>query len=160
MFGGPSPRRRTGRQDPPRELERSTNQRGVGRPSVQAGIAAVRYAIYVSSKGQLFKRLTSVSRRDGRRARRTVSRGGIRSTQAGARDLSGNTLISTMNNGGLGRRIRITFDGGSSCSAEVLSGKRAQARIGEASPLGKWSNSSRSPWSRFMPLQDGNGFAN
>jgi hypothetical protein len=82
------------------------------------------FTVYVSSKGQLFKRLTSTTasgRQTGSKDR--VGASGSGPEGAGAVSFQGNTLIATGNNNGLGRRIRITFDGGSSCSAEVLTGK-------------------------------------
>jgi len=73
----------------------------------------------------------------------------------------GNTLIATANNGGLGRRIRIAFDGGSSCSAEVLTGKAgAGVATVRSNATGKMMEFvSVSAGAASCSVQDGNAFA-
>jgi hypothetical protein len=102
----------------------SRSQRVRGEGEFKAVSVPLSFSVYVSSQGQLFKRLTSTNS-TGQHAgsKDRVGMSGADSQGAGSVAFQGNTLISTTNNGGMGRRIRISFDGGSSCSAEVLTGK-------------------------------------
>jgi hypothetical protein len=121
------------------------------------------YTVYVSSKGQLFKRLTSTNatgRYTGSKDRVGVS--GSSADGSGSVSFQGNTLIHTANNNGLGRRIRITFDGSSSCSAEVLTGKAgtdtAIVRSNATGKMLEFQSVSAGPAS--CSVQEGNAFAN
>jgi hypothetical protein len=73
----------------------------------------------------------------------------------------GNTLIASANNHGLGRRIRVTFDGGSSCSAEVLTGKAgAGVTTVRSNATGKMMElESVSAGPASCSVQEGNAFA-
>lgn len=124
------------------------SQRVQGEGAFKSVSIPLSFTVYVSSKGQLFKRLTSTTasgRASGSKDR--VGDAGSGADGAGAVTFQGNTLISTGNNHGLGRRIRITFDGGSSCSAEVLTGKMLEFESVSAGPAS-------------CSVQDGNAFAN
>ncbi|MDG9696418.1 hypothetical protein QC281_40965, partial [Streptomyces sp. DH17] len=103
---------------------------------------------------------TASARASGSKDR--VGAGGSGADGAGAVTFQGNTLISTGNNHGLGRRIRITFDGGSSCSAEVLTGKSgagaATVRSNATGKMLEFESVSAGPAS--CSVQDGNAFAN
>ncbi len=121
------------------------------------------FTVYVSSKGQLFKRLTSTNatgKFTGSKDR--VGTGGSSDDGSGSVSFQGNTLIQTGNNNGLGRRIRITFDGGSSCSAEVLTGKTGSgAAIVRSNATGKMLEfESVSAGAASCSVQEGNAFAN
>jgi len=127
---------------------------------------AMSYTVYTSSKGQLFKRLTSTRSNSGKGGPRTGSKervgaSGSNAEGGGSTSFQGNTLIHTANNNGLGRRIRITFDGGSSCSAEVLTGKAGSGVVQFRSiATGKMMEmESVSAGSASCSVQDGNGFA-
>jgi hypothetical protein len=98
------------------------SQRVQGEGAFKSTSVPLSITVYVSSKGQLFRRLTSSSGRATGSKDRVGSRG-TDSQGAGSVSFQGNTPVYAANNGGLGRRIRVTFDGGSSCSAEVLTGK-------------------------------------
>ena len=99
------------------------SQRVQGEGVFKSVSVPVSLTVYVSSKGQIFRRVTSTSARGVSGSKDRVGAAGSDSQGSGQISFQGNTLISTTNNGGLGRRIRVTFDGGSSCSAEVLAGK-------------------------------------
>jgi hypothetical protein len=121
------------------------------------------YTVYISSKGQLFKRLTSsnaTGRHTGTKDR--VGMSGSDGDGAGSAAFQGNSLIATANNGGLGRRIRINFDGGSSCSAEVLTGKAGTGVATlRSNATGKMLEfESVSAGAASCSVQDGNAFAN
>jgi len=143
--------------------EETRGQRVAGETAFKTVSLPFVYSVYVSSRGQLFKRLSSTSA--SRRANGIKDRVGMSGTDsegAGAATFQGNTLIATMNNGGLGRRIRITFDGGSSCSAEVVSGKSGSAVASTRSnATGKTIEfESVSAGAASCAIQDGNAFAN
>ncbi len=121
------------------------------------------YTVYVSDKGQLFKRLTSTTasgKQTGSKDR--VGTSGSDSQGSGSTSFQGNTLVTTANNGGLGRRIRITFDGGTSCSAEVLTGKSGSGTATvRSNATGKMLEfESVSAGSASCSVQNGNAFAN
>jgi hypothetical protein len=141
----------------------SRSQRVQGEGEFKAVSIPLSYTVYVSSKGQVFKRLTSTNasgNRTGSKDRVGVS--GSDSQGAGSISFQGNTLISTANNGGLGRRIRISFDGGSSCSAEVMTGKAGSgAATVRSNATGKMMEfQSASAGSASCSLQEGNAFVN
>jgi hypothetical protein len=141
----------------------SRSQRVRGEGEFKAVSIPLSYSVYVSSKGQLFKRLTSTNasgRQTGSKDR--VGMSGSDSQGAGSVSFQGNTLISATNNGGLGRRIRITFDGGSSCSAEVLTGKAGTgAATVRSNATGKMLEfESASAGAASCSVQEGNAFAN
>ena len=143
--------------------DETRSQRAVGESAFKTVSLPFVYSVYVSNKGQLFKRLSSVSasqRASGTKDR--VGMSGSDSEGAGAASFQGNTLIATMNNGGLGRRIRVTFDGGSSCSAEVVSGKSgsgiASTRSNATGKIMEFESVSAGTAS--CSVQDGNTFAN
>jgi hypothetical protein len=140
----------------------SRSQRVQGEGEFKAVSIPLSYTVYVSSKGQVFKRLTSTNasgNRTGSKDRVGVS--GSDSQGAGTISFQGNTLISTANNGGLGRRIRISFDGGSSCSAEVLTGKAGSGvATHRSNATGKMMEfQSVSAGAASCSLQEGNAFA-
>jgi len=121
------------------------------------------YLVYTSAKGQLFKRMSSASASRGANwTKDRVGTSGSDSEGSGTASFQGNTLIATMNNGSLGRRIRITFDGGSSCSAEVVSGKSGSGVTSTRSnATGKTLEfESVSAGTPSCSVQDGNAFAN
>jgi hypothetical protein len=141
--------------------DETRSQRVAGETAFKTVSLPFVYSVYTSSKGQLFKRMSSNSAR----ANWTKDRVGTSGTDgegAGAASFQGNTLIATMNNGGLGRRIRITFDGGSSCSAEVVSGKSSSGVASTRSnATGKTMEfESVSAGTASCSVQDGNAFAN
>lgn len=141
----------------------SRSQRVRGEGEFKSVSVPLSYQVYISAKGQLFKRLTSTNstgRHTGSKDR--VGMSGTDSEGAGNASFQGNTLVSTTNNGGLGRRIRITFDGGSSCSAEVLSGKAGSGTATvRSNATGKMLEfQSVSAGSASCSVQDGNAFAN
>ena len=143
--------------------QESRNQRVQGEGEFKNVSIPLSYTVYVSSKGQLFKRLTSTTasgRQTGSKDR--VGTSGSDSQGAGIVSFQGNTLIATSNNGGLGRRIRITFDGGSSCSAEVLTGKSgAGTATVRSNATGKMLEfNSVSAGAASCSVQEGNAFAN
>ena len=141
----------------------SRSQRVQGEGAFKAVSIPLSYTVYVSSKGQIFKRLTSTAasgRQSGSKDR--VGASGSDSQGAGSISFQGNTLISTANNGGLGRRIRISFDGSSSCSAEVLTGKAgtgtATVRSNATGKIMEFESASAG--SASCSVQEGNAFAN
>jgi hypothetical protein len=139
------------------------SQRVRGEGDFKSVSVPLSYSVYVSSKGQLFKRLTSTSssgRNTGSKDR--VGMSGTDSEGAGSVSFQGNTLVSTTNNGGLGRRIRISFDGGSSCSAEVLSGKTGTgAATVRSNATGKMLEfESVAAGTASCSVAEGNAFAN
>jgi hypothetical protein len=141
----------------------SRSQRVQGEGEFKAVSIPLSYTVYVSSKGQVFKRFTSTTssgRQSGSKDR--VGTSGSDSQGAGSIAFQGNTLISTANNGGLGRRIRISFDGGSSCSAEVLTGKAGSGTATTRSnATGKMMEfQSASAGAASCSVQEGNAFAN
>jgi cytochrome c1 len=120
------------------------------------------FTVYVSTQGQLFKRLTSTTasgRHSGSKDR--VGNYNEGADGAGAISFQGNTLTSTANNHGLGRRIRVTFDGGSSCRAEVLTGKAGSGvTTVRSNATGKMLElESVSAGAASCSVQDGNAFA-
>jgi hypothetical protein len=140
----------------------SRSQRVQGEGEFKQVSIPLSYTVYVSSKGQLFKRLTSTTasgRQSGSKDR--VGASGSDAQGAGSVSFQGNTLIATANNGGLGRRIRISFDGGSSCSAEVLTGKAGSGiATVRSNATGKMMEfTSVSAGSASCSVQDGNAFA-
>jgi hypothetical protein len=139
------------------------NQRVQGDSAFKSVSIPLSFTVYISSKGQLFKRMTSTTasgRATGSKDR--VGDGGSGADGAGVVTFQGNTLISTANNHGLGRRIRVTFDGGSSCSAEVLTGKSgggvATVRSNATGKMLEFESVSAGPAS--CSVQEGNAFAN
>jgi hypothetical protein len=141
----------------------SRSQRVRGEGDFKAQSVPLSYTVYLSSKGQLFKRLTSTTgngRHSGSKDR--VGMSGSDAEGSGSASFQGNTLIATANNGGLGRRIRITFDGSSSCSAEVLTGKGgAGVATVRSNATGKMLEfESVSAGLASCSVQDGNAFAN
>lgn len=141
----------------------SRSQRVQGEGVFKAVSVPLSYSVYVSSKGQLFKRLTSTtsSGRPHTGSKDRVGTSGSDAQGAGNVSFQGNTLISTANNGGLGRKIRITFDGGSSCSAEVLTGKAGSGTATvRSNATGKMLEfESVSAGAASCSVQDGNAFA-
>ena len=138
------------------------SQRVQGEGAFKSVSIPLSFTVYVSTKGQLFKRFTSTTangRSSGSKDR--VGDGGSGADGAGAVTFQGNTMISTANNHGLGRRIRITFDGGSSCSAEVLTGKSgggaALVRSNATGKMIEFESVSAGPAS--CSVQEGNAFA-
>jgi hypothetical protein len=143
--------------------DETRSQRVAGETAFKTVSLRFVYSVYTSSKGQLFKRMSSTSA--SRRASGTKDRVGMSGSDSegsGAVSFQGNTLIATMNNGGLGRRIRITFDGGSSCSAEVVSGKSGSGVAATRSnATGKTMEfESVSAGTASCSVQEGNAFAN
>jgi hypothetical protein len=139
------------------------SQRVQGEGAFKSVAIPLSFTVYISSKGQLFKRMTSTTangRTTGSKDR--VGDSGSSAEGAGAVTFQGNTLISTANNHGLGRRIRITFDGGSSCTAEVLTGKSgAGVATVRSNATGKMLEfESVSAGAASCSAQDGNAFAN
>ncbi|WP_298876618.1 hypothetical protein [uncultured Bradyrhizobium sp.] len=139
------------------------SQRVQGEGAFKSVSVPLSYTVYISTKGQLFKRLTSTTsngRVSGSKDR--VGYSGSTAEDAGAVTFQGNTLISTANNHGLGRRIRITFDGGSSCSAEVLTGKSgggvATTRSNATGKMLEFESVTAGPAS--CSAQEGDAFAN
>jgi hypothetical protein len=139
------------------------SQRVQGEGAFKSVSIPLSFTVYVSTKGQLFKRLTSTTangRTSGSKDR--VGDSGSGADGAGAVTFQGNTLISTANNHGLGRRIRVTFDGGASCSAEVLTGKSgggaATVRSNATGKMLEFESVSAGPAS--CSVQEGNAFAN
>jgi hypothetical protein len=139
------------------------SQRVQGEGAFKSVSIPLSFTVYISTQGQLFKRLTSTTangRASGSKDR--VGDGGSSADGAGAVTFQGNTLISTANNHGLGRRIRITFDGGSSCSAEVLTGKTgggvATVRSTATGKMIEFESVSAGP--AACSVQMGNAFAN
>jgi hypothetical protein len=141
----------------------SRSQRVRGEGEFKAVSIPLSYTVYVSSKGQLFKRLTSTTS-SGHKTGSRDSVGMSRSDSQGSGSISfsGNTLMATGTNGGLGRRIRITFDGGSSCSAEILTGKAGTgAATVRSNATGKMLEfESVSAGAASCSVQEGNAFAN
>ena len=140
----------------------SRSQRVRGEGEFKSVSIPLSYTVYVSAKGQLFKRLTSTTasgRQSGSKDRVGVS--GSDAQGAGSVSFQGNTLIAVANNGGLGRRIRITYDGGSSCSAEVLTGKAGTGTATvRSNATGKMLEfNSVSAGSASCSVQEGNAFA-
>lgn len=138
--------------------ERSQRTQGEGEFKMKS--VPLSFTVYVSTKGQLFRRLTSSSgRATGSKDR--VGSGGTDSDGAGSVAFAGNTLVYTANNGGLGRRIRVTFDGGSSCSAEVVTGKGGSGiQTVRSNATGKMQEfQSVSAGAASCSVQDGNAFA-
>lgn len=117
--------------------------------------------VYVSSKGQLFRRVTSTSRKGQSGSKDRVGGGGSDAQGSAQISFQGNTLIATASNGGLGRRIQVTFDGGSSCSANVLTGKGGSGvQTVRSNATGKMLEfESVSAGSASCSVQDGNAFA-
>jgi hypothetical protein len=141
----------------------SRSQRVRGEGEFKSVSIPLSYTVYVSSNGQLFKRLTSTTssgRQSGSKDR--VGTSGSDSQGSGSISFQGNTLIGTANNGGLGRRIRISFDGGSSCSAEVLTGKAGTGTATvRSNATGKMMEfDSVSAGGASCSVQEGNAFAN
>lgn len=141
----------------------SRSQRVQGEGEFKSVSIPLSYTVYVSSKGQLFKRLTSTTasgKHTGSKDR--VGMSGSDDQGAGSVSFSANTLISTTNNGGLGRRIRVSFDGGSSCSAEVLTGKAGKGvATVRSNATGKMLEfESVSAGAASCSVQEGNAFAN
>jgi hypothetical protein len=139
------------------------SQRSAGDTAFKPVSLPFTYSVYVSSKGQIFKRMTSIS--STRRATGQKDRVGVAGTDsegAGRVSFQGNTLISTMSSGGLGRRIRMTFDGGSSCSAEVISGKAGSGvtSVRSIATGAMVEFESVSAGAASCAVQDGNAFAN
>jgi len=139
------------------------SQRVQGEGAFKSVSIPLSFTVYISSKGQLFKRLTSTTasgRATGSKDR--VGDAGSGADGAGAVTFQGNTLIATGNNHGLGRRIRITFDGGSSCSAEVLTGKSGNGvTTVRSNATGKMLEfESVSAGAASCSVQEGNAFAN
>ena len=139
------------------------SQRVQGEGAFKSVSIPLSYTVYVSTKGQLFKRLTSSTpsgRATGSKDR--VGTGGGDSEGAGAVTFQGNTLVASSNNHGLGRRIRVTFDGSSSCSAEVLTGKAGGGvtthRSNATGKMMELESVSAGPAS--CSVQEGNAFAN
>ena len=138
------------------------SQRVQGEGAFKSVSIPLSFTVYVSTKGQLFKRLTS-STSSGRAtgSKDRVGSGGSDADGAGAVTFQGNTLIASANNHGLGRRIRVTFDGGSSCSAEVLTGKAGRAvttvRSNATGKMMELESVSAGPAS--CSVQQGNAFA-
>jgi hypothetical protein len=140
----------------------SRSQRVQGEGEFKAVSIPLSFTVYVSSKGQVFRRLTSSTpsgSSSGSKDRVGVS--GTDSQGAGNVSFQGNTLVSTTNNGGLGRRIRVTFDGGSSCSAEVTTGKAGSGiATTRSNATGKMMEfQSVSAGTASCSLQEGNAFA-
>jgi hypothetical protein len=137
------------------------SQRVQGEEAFRSQSVPLSFVVYVSTKGQLFRRITSTTRtgKSGSTDRVGASTSG--SQGAGSVSFAGNTLIFTANNGGLGRRIRVTFDGGSSCSAEVLTGKSGSgASSARSNATGKMLEiESVAAGSASCSVQDGNAFA-
>jgi hypothetical protein len=138
------------------------SQRDAGETAYKPVSLPFTYTVYVSSKGQLFKRTTSISA--SRRAtgqRDMVGMGGSGPEGAGRVSFQGNTMITTSSHGGLGRQIKITFDGGSSCSAQVISAKSGAGptSVRSIATGGMVEFESVSAGSASCSVQDGNAFA-
>jgi hypothetical protein len=138
------------------------SQRVQGNGAFKSVSIPLSFTVYVSSKGQLFKRITSTAgsgRATGSKDR--VGTGGAGAEGAGNVTFQDNTLISTTNNHGLGRRIRITVDG-ASCHADVLTGKGgsgvATVRSNATGKMMEFESVTAGPAS--CSVQDGNAFAN
>src|SRR5471030_1278540 len=85
----------------------SRSQRVQGEGAFKAVSIPLSYTVYVSSKGQVFKRLTSTNAAGNHTGSKDrVGMSGSDAQGAGSISFQGNTIISTANNGGLGRRIR------------------------------------------------------
>jgi hypothetical protein len=143
------------------------SQRVRGEGEFKSVSVPLSFTVYISSKGQIFKRLTSTTSHSGRGGQQQsgnkdrVGASGSGAEGSGSTSFQGNTLINTGNNNGLGRRIRITFDGGSSCSAEVLTGKAGSGVVQfRSTATGKMMEmESVSAGSASCSVQDGNAFA-
>jgi hypothetical protein len=136
------------------------SQRAQGEGAFRSQSVPMSFVVYVSTKGQLFRRITSTSRtgKSGSKDRVGASTSG--SQGAGSVSFQGNTLVYTANNGGLGRRIRVTFDGGSSCGAEVLTGTSGSGAPSRSNATGKMLEiESVTAGSASCSVQDGNAFA-
>jgi hypothetical protein len=139
------------------------SQRDAGETAFRPVSLPFTYTVYVSSKGQLFTRVTSMSA--SRRAvgsKDRVGTSGSGPDGAGRATFQGNTLTATRSSGGLGRQIRVTFDGGSSCSATVVTGKSGGgvASVRSIPTGGMVEFESVSAGAASCSVQDGNAFAN
>jgi len=109
----------------------SRSQRAVGlEPAFRPVSIPSRFTVYVSTKGNIFKRIFSMTpdgRQSGARDRAGASNsggGGSVSVQ-----FQGNAMIASASNGGYGMRIQVTFDSGfGSCTAQVVGGKQAGSK--------------------------------
>lgn len=138
------------------------SQRVQGEGAFKSQSVPMSFVVYVSTKGQIFRRVTSTSASGTSGSTDRVGATGASSQGAGAVSFAGNTLTYTANNGGLGRRISVTFDGGSSCSAAVLTGKGGSGtQTVRSNATGKMLEfESVSAGAASCTVQDGNAFAN
>ena len=143
--------------------DETRSQRVAGETAFKSVSLPFVYSVYTSGKGQLFKRMSSASASRGANwTKDRVGTSGSDSEGSGAVSFQGNTLIATMNNRGLGRRISITYDGGSSCSAQVISGKSGSGVSStHSNATGKTLElESVSAGTASCSVQEGNAFAN
>jgi hypothetical protein len=139
------------------------SQRNAGDTAFHPASFPFTYTVYVSTQGQLFRRIFTVSStRKQSGSRDAVGTGGRTDSGGSQVGFQGNNLVSTSSSGGIGRRIRVSFDANfSSCSAEVLTGKTGAGPASmRALSSGKTVEiESVSAGSASCSIQNGNAFA-
>ena len=145
------------------EWTETRSQREAGETAFGPKSFTFTYTVYVSTQGQLFRRIFTISStRKKSGTRDTVGTSG--KTDAGISQVSfqGSTLVSASSSGGIGRRIRVSFDASfSSCTAEVVTGKTGNGPASmRAISSGKVVEiESVSAGSASCSVQTGNAFA-
>jgi len=109
----------------------SRSQRAVGmEPAFHPVSLPFTLTVYVSSQGNIFRRVFSVS--SNGRASGSQDRTGAAKTGANGGysvQFSGKTMVVSGANGGFANRITATFDSGlTSCTAQVISAKQSGAK--------------------------------
>ena len=145
------------------EWTETRSQREAGETAFGPKSFPFTYTVYVSTEGQLFRRIFTISSTRKKSGTRDAV-GASGKTDAGSSQVSfqGNTLVAASSSGGIGRRIRVSFDASfSSCTAEVLTGKTGAGPTSmRAIASGKVVEiESVSAGSASCSIQTGNAFA-
>jgi hypothetical protein len=141
------------------------SQRDAGETAFRPVSLPFDFTVYVSSEGRAFKRLTSQSasrRQVG--SNEGVGSGRARADGAVATQVTGTSIVHNVSSGGLGRRIQITMDSSySSCTAQVVTGMRAGAKVVSTRSVATGNTvefESVNAGSASCSIRAGNAFAN
>jgi len=107
------------------------SQRAVGQePAFRPVSIAQRFTVYVSTEGNIFKRIFSMTP-DGRQSgtKDRVGASGSGATGSSSLQFQGNAMIATASNGGYCMRIQVNFDPGfGSCTAQVIGARQSGSK--------------------------------
>ena len=104
------------------------SQRNPGDQAFRPMSIPVELSIYVSEKGNIFRRIFSMATSGAKGAKDRAGASGNGGSGAYAVQFQGNSMVANLTSGGYGSRIQVSFDAGfAGCTAQVIAAKQAGA---------------------------------